>query len=115
MENFLLECSFCNLRYLHVHVQVLLLTLFSAPQLLHRHEGCDCSKTVPGDGVDTQSQGFRMNLCTFTCHYTKTETKMQRLESSKSSKTMVKVILIIDTFQKKYQLEVECIGPFLCL
>lgn len=94
MENFLLQCSFCNLRYLHVHVQVLLLTLFSAPQLLHRHEGCDCSKIVPGDGVDTQSQGFRMSLCTFTCHYTKTdksqtETKMQRLESSKSRENLV--------------------------
>ncbi|CAM6029640.1 unnamed protein product [Sphagnum balticum] len=64
---------------------------------LCRHEGFDCSKTVPGDGVDTQSQGFRMNLCAFTCHYTKTdksqtETKMQRLVSSKSSKTMVKAI-----------------------
>lgn len=106
MENFLLECSFCNLRYLLVHVQMLLLTLFSAPQLLHRHEGFDCSKTVPGDGVDTQSQGFRMNLCAFTCHYTKTdksqtETKMQRLESSKSSKTMVKVILTYDRYLSK--------------
>ncbi len=106
MENFLSECSFCNLRYLLVHVQMLLLTLFSAPQLLHRHEGFDCSKTVPGDGVDTQSQGFRMNLCAFTCHYTKTdksqtETKMQRLESSKSSKTMVKVILMYDRYLSK--------------
>jgi hypothetical protein len=106
MENFLLQCSFCNLQYLHVHLRVLLLTLFSAPQLLHRHEGCDCSKIVPGDGVDTQSQGFRMNLCTFTCHYTKTdksqtETKMQRLESSKSSKTMVKVILSCDRYLSK--------------
>jgi hypothetical protein len=57
-------------------------------------------------GMELTISSFRMNLCTFTCHYTKTdksqtESKMQRLESSKSSKTMVKVILSYDRYLSK--------------
>jgi hypothetical protein len=90
MENFLLECSFCNLQYLHAHVQVLLLTLFSAPQLLHRHEGCDCSKTVLGDGIDTQ------RLQNESLHFYMPLYKDRQITN-------------------RDQLEVECIGPFLRL